>query len=82
MAMIYNRADGVCVWLGREDKDSNRAIEFIERLLRLDDFDPLTQDPGTPAEWAALMNLMQRSWFNRRWIVQGTLRKVIEVKAV
>ncbi|KAK5118220.1 hypothetical protein LTR85_008200 [Meristemomyces frigidus] len=70
MAMIYNRADSVSVWLGREDSDSGRAIEFIERLLRLEDFDPLTQDPGTPAEWAALHNLMQRPWFNRRWIVQ------------
>jgi hypothetical protein len=70
MAMIYNRAASVSVWLGGEDKDSGRAIEFIERLLKLDDFDPLTQDPGTPAEWAALHNLMQRPWFNRRWIVQ------------
>lgn len=70
MAMIYNRADSVSVWLGREDKDSSRAIEFIERLLKLDNFDPLTSDPGTPAQWAALLNLMHRRWFNRRWIVQ------------
>ena len=70
MAMIYNRADSVSVWLGGEDKDSARAIEFIERLLKLENFDPLTQDPGTSAEWAALHNLMQRPWFNRRWIVQ------------
>ncbi|TVY42247.1 Heterokaryon incompatibility protein 6,OR allele [Lachnellula subtilissima] len=70
MAMIYNRADSVAVWLGREDKDSRRAIEFIKRLLELNDFDPLTRDPGTPPEWAALLNLMQREWFNRRWIVQ------------
>jgi len=46
MAMIYNRAESVSVWLGNEDKDSGRAFDFIERLLRLDDFDPLTQDPG------------------------------------
>jgi len=41
MAMIYNRADSVAVWLGREDKDSRRAIKFIERLLELNDFDPI-----------------------------------------
>lgn len=70
MAMIYNRAESVSVWLGGEDKDSFRALEFIERLLRLEGFDPLTKDPGTTAEWAALHNLMQRPWFNRRWIVQ------------
>lgn len=72
MAMIYNRAKGVCVWLGEEDKEaqSSKAIDFIEALLNLDDFDPLTQDPGTPSEWAALLHLMQRPWFNRRWIVQ------------
>ncbi|KAK5135282.1 hypothetical protein LTR08_005385 [Meristemomyces frigidus] len=70
LAMIYNRATNVSVWLGGEDSDSGRAIEFIERLLRLEDFDPLTKDPGTPAEWAALHNLMQRPWFSRRWIVQ------------
>ena len=70
MAQLYNRAESVCVWLGPEDKDSGRAIDFIDRLLRLEDFDPLTQDPGTPTEWAALHNLMQRGWFSRRWVVQ------------
>ncbi|KAK3710207.1 hypothetical protein LTR37_010428 [Vermiconidia calcicola] len=70
MAMVYNRAKNVCVWLGNGDGDSRRAIDFIGKLLRLDDFDPLTQDPGTESEWAALNNLMQRPWFNRRWIVQ------------
>ncbi|WPH04729.1 heterokaryon incompatibility protein 6, or allele [Acrodontium crateriforme] len=70
MAMIYNRAESVCVWLGREDKDSTRAVEFVDRLLKLEDFDPLTEDPGTPVEWAALHNLMQRPWFQRRWVVQ------------
>ena len=70
MAIIYNRADSVAVWLGCHDKDSHRAINFIKKLLELNDFDPLTRDPGTPPEWAALLNLMQRPWFNRRWIVQ------------
>jgi hypothetical protein len=70
MAIIYNRADNVLVWLGKEDGDSSQAIEFIKRLQNLDNFDPLTSDPGSPAQWAALLNLMQRRWFNRRWIVQ------------
>ncbi|KAL9623318.1 MAG: hypothetical protein Q9160_002425 [Pyrenula sp. 1 TL-2023] len=70
MAMIYNRAESVAVWLGEEDEYSIRAMGFIEKLLDLNSFDPLTQDPGTDEEWAALMDLMQRSWFNRRWIVQ------------
>ena len=70
MAMIYNRAETVSVWLGQADRDSGRAMDFIERLLRLEDFDPLTADPGSSEQWAALHNLMQRPWFNRRWIVQ------------
>jgi hypothetical protein len=45
-------------------------MRFIDKVKDLNVFDPLTHDPGTSAEWAALMNLMQRSWFTRRWIVQ------------
>ncbi|EMC91886.1 hypothetical protein BAUCODRAFT_39031 [Baudoinia panamericana UAMH 10762] len=70
MAMIYNRAESVCVWLGREEDNSSRAIEFVRKLQRLEEFDFLTQDTGTPADWAALHNLMHRPWFSRRWIVQ------------
>lgn len=70
MAMIYNRADTVTVWLGPEDGNSSRAIAFIAKLLNLGDFDSLTQDPGSPADWAALHKFMQRPWFTRRWIVQ------------
>lgn len=64
MAMIYNRAEGVSVWLGGDDAGAT------DKLLDLDSFDPLTKDPGTTEEWAALLALMQRPWFNRRWIVQ------------
>ncbi len=70
MAIIYNRAESVAVWLGEEDADSVKAMRFIDKFKDLDVFDPLTHDPGTSTEWAALMNLMQRSWFTRRWIVQ------------
>ncbi|GKT52681.1 HET-domain-containing protein [Colletotrichum tofieldiae] len=70
MAMIYNRADGVLVWLGESSESFDRAVPFIHRLLNLDNFDPLTRDPGTTTKWAALIELMQRPWFSRRWIVQ------------
>ncbi|KAF7541033.1 hypothetical protein G7054_g954 [Neopestalotiopsis clavispora] len=70
MAMIYNRASGVCIWLGEGNDDSHRAICFIDELLNLDNFDPQTIDPGSPADWEALLRLMERPWFNRRWIVQ------------
>ncbi|RSM00882.1 hypothetical protein CEP52_008848 [Fusarium oligoseptatum] len=43
MAMIYNRAEGVSVWLGGDD---DGAVDFIDKLLNLDDFDPLTKDPA------------------------------------
>nr|POE72135.1 heterokaryon incompatibility protein 6, or allele [Quercus suber] len=70
MAQIYNRAESVSVYLGPGDDDTRRAIEFVDRLLKLEDFDPLTQDPGTPEDWACLHDLMQKPWFSRRWIVQ------------
>lgn len=70
MAMIYHSATRVCVWLGNEKQEDKSAIEFIHRLLKLEDFDPLTRDPGTPIEWDAFNKLMQRPWFHRRWIMQ------------
>ena len=70
MADVYSRAESVCVWLGEASPDSNLALNFISRIVNLDDFDRLVADRRTPQEWAALSSLMRRTWFSRRWAVQ------------
>ena len=70
MADIYSKATSVCVWLGEASSDSNLALNFISRIVNLDDFDRLVADRRTPQEWAALSSLMRRTWFSRRWVVQ------------
>lgn len=70
MADVYSKATRVCVWLGEASPDSNLALNFISRIVNLDDFDRLVADRRTPQEWAALSSLMRRTWFSRRWVVQ------------
>ena len=70
MSRIYAGAENVCVWLGDESEDSNIAMQFISRVVNLDDFDRLILDDKSHAEWAAMSQLMKRDWFNRRWVVQ------------
>ncbi|CAD6591406.1 MAG: hypothetical protein ASARMPRED_005377 [Alectoria sarmentosa] len=70
MSDIYTKATSVCVWLGEASLDSNLALNFISRIVNLDDFDRLVADRRTPQEWAALSSLMRRAWFSRRWVVQ------------
>ncbi|KAF2787459.1 HET-domain-containing protein [Melanomma pulvis-pyrius CBS 109.77] len=71
MSLVYTRADEVCVWLGEDDDDSTRAIKFIENeVSKLKNFDALCKDKEHAADWGALLVLMQRDWFSRRWVVQ------------
>ena len=70
MADIYRKATSVCVWLGEASTDSDLALNFISRVVNLDDFDRLVADRRAPQEWAALSSLMRRAWFSRRWVVQ------------
>ena len=70
MDSVYGGASEVCVWLGDADENSGLALNFIRRIVILDDFDRLAADSRTPHEWAALLDLMKREWFSRRWVVQ------------
>ncbi|KAF2749513.1 HET-domain-containing protein [Sporormia fimetaria CBS 119925] len=71
MSEIYGNAEQVCVWLGQENKSSRRAIRFIkEDVLKLQDFDTLCDSESKSKNWRALLELMQRPWFSRRWVVQ------------
>ncbi|KAF2475609.1 HET-domain-containing protein, partial [Lindgomyces ingoldianus] len=71
MSRIYTRARQVCIWLGEADEDSEIAIKFIkEEIMELKNFDRISSNERYSQKWQALMSLMQRDWFFRRWVVQ------------
>ena len=71
MPQIYGGATRVCIWLGVASEDSNDAIDFMEKII--DDiwsFDKLCGNTNEAFHWKALLTLIMRPWFSRRWIVQ------------
>ena len=76
MTDIYEMAENVCVWLGEESEDSAKAIELVNRLVQLKDFDNIAgleskiSDHSNGNDLEALINLLKRGWFSRRWVVQ------------
>lgn len=71
MSRIYTRAQQVCIWLGEADANSEIAIKFIkDEMKELKNFDTMSSNEQHTRKWRALMSLMQRDWFFRRWAVQ------------
>ncbi|KAI1608937.1 heterokaryon incompatibility protein-domain-containing protein [Exophiala viscosa] len=71
MDRIYGQATNVCIWVGAADEHSDKAIDFIsKRLLDIWRFDELCKDETQTSSWKALLHLMRRDWFSRRWVVQ------------
>lgn len=71
MSRIYTLAQEVCIWLGEGDGASKLAIPFIKNeIMEWDKFKTLFSDNRYTAKWRALVVLMQRNWFSRRWVVQ------------
>jgi hypothetical protein len=70
MALIYNCATQVCVWLGEDNDDSATAIRFIREIMALENFDSISEKKENASKWQSLLLLMQRPWFSRRWVVQ------------
>ena len=60
----------VRIWLGKATNKSNIALDFIHELVKLDDIDNLSTEVPLDHKWAAFRDLMRRSWFYRRWIIQ------------
>jgi hypothetical protein len=63
MAQIYNKADGVFVWLGEENLTSRLAIELVDEIYeqKMQWTGSWWQKPG----FAALGELLERPWFRR-----------------
>ncbi|KAF2652232.1 HET-domain-containing protein [Lophiostoma macrostomum CBS 122681] len=71
MSKIYSEADNVCIWLGPGDDDSALAMSLLPRIRNLtSDFEKNVESSTSCREWAALIRLMGRAWFTRRWVVQ------------
>ena len=73
MAKIYGGASSVCIWLGEGDPDGRHAValDFIkDEVLKLQGFDELCDNPQASYKWKAMLDLMKRPWFSRRWVVQ------------
>lgn len=71
MNIIYGNASRVCIWLGEATESSRLALSFIKNeVLHLQSFDTLCDSKYTSDKWMALLDLMQRLWFSRRWVVQ------------
>ncbi|KAF2735691.1 HET-domain-containing protein, partial [Polyplosphaeria fusca] len=71
MNEIYDNAEQVCIWLGESDESSRIALHFIKHeVLQLKKFDKLCESKDASRKWHALLELMQREWFSRRWVVQ------------
>ncbi|ROW08912.1 hypothetical protein VMCG_02760 [Cytospora schulzeri] len=70
MARIYTGAKQACIWLGEDNDDSTKAIHFIREIMRLENFDSISENKENASKWQSLLILMQRPWFSRRWVVQ------------
>jgi hypothetical protein len=72
MAKIYSCAHCVIVWLGKETKYANRALEDI----RLAANEELTERSKKEINQQAILSLLQRSWFQRIWVSNKRLARV------
>lgn len=71
MNKVYGQAERVCIWIGESYENSDQALEFIRsKVLSLWQFDKLCENLKEASNWAALINIMKRPWFSRRWVVQ------------
>ena len=72
MSIIYGNASRVCIWLGDATASSKVALAFVrDEASHLQDFKELYEHQEKPThKWLALIDLMSRPWFSRRWVVQ------------
>jgi hypothetical protein len=74
MRTIFETAEEVCVWLGLEYDDSNRAVQFLKNLDRCARDDELKLElfkhPDIGKDLEALGSLYNRNYWYRVWIVQ------------
>ena len=67
---ILSRAKNVCIWLGTAAENIDEALQFVDEISHLGTLDRLFKDRECIKTWKALVLMMGRPWFSRRWIVQ------------
>ncbi|KAJ4992409.1 hypothetical protein SVAN01_02118 [Stagonosporopsis vannaccii] len=73
MADIYRGAYNVCIWLGSDEglnAVSAMAMDFIPQVIDPQKHDELLHNVEKTPCWASLFELLEWSWFSRRWIIQ------------
>ena len=85
MAHIYQHAECVSVWLGEEGDDSEKGMQVLKELVTIWSYcrarsdtsiylsQVLTRNHDRHASIEAFINLLQREYWTRRWIIQEIL---------
>jgi hypothetical protein len=69
MGDIISNAKNLCIWLGSPSRESDQAFKLIALCTDLGKFEALSQNLTFISFWEALIQLMKRPWFRRRWSV-------------
>ena len=82
-SLIFKNARKVMAWLGPANETSDIAMKFLEKFETIPDT-PESVKKGllsmSEVTWAAIQNLLRRSWFYQLWIIrQVTLAKEVDV---
>lgn len=73
MARIYSQANRVIVWLGKEEDDSDQALDVIRSAARSVAED---ESANVSNNQEAILALLKRPWFERIWVKEQTLASV------
>ncbi|RDW83049.1 hypothetical protein BP5796_04540 [Coleophoma crateriformis] len=74
MPWIFRESCHVCVWLGDDADGSDQLQDFVMKILDLTQVDQLIKTDSDASQWKAFADLMLRSWFSRRWIIQEIIQ--------
>ena len=67
---IFSNAENVRVWLGPRGNDSDLALRLVKDVVcNIGSLEGTTPIEGDLKAWKSLSSLMNRPWFNRRWVV-------------
>ncbi|KAK4195883.1 hypothetical protein QBC40DRAFT_268909 [Triangularia verruculosa] len=73
MAKIYAKASRVLVWLGAATANSKQALDYIRgegRQRAATEVSTQATEQGTQVSEQAVINLLERPWFQRIWVLQ------------